>query len=378
MSHENVCQVLGCCTVDRYFILVAYQPGVEFKTVILGRSLPIDHNILLTLSLGIVKGLEYLHSKDVLHRSLCPNAIQLDQYFRPTLQGFGYRKLKDELCKKNPSLAEAPWVAPELYENNFSGADKSADIFSLGMLLWFMFARKLPFEGIPQNEIVHSIKNSKRPEFSPDFPQKVQRLVSSCWEQDSRKRFEIHSVLEALQDSEIVGAKPKIPTPSLVSSDSTDKHYDQKLDSVLHRALDLLKSPADSNRTKGLQALVGLAKGGGNIDDILNYDVISQASQCLDTLNLTVKNSALQVLLELSNYQKSAKVVEQVALDSVLNFLNSQENKLLILALQIIHKLLENNPALVSKLSQRDFASHLASLLWIPADVILSLSTFSI
>eukprot|EP00510_Aplanochytrium_minuta_P008350 CAMPEP_0184049088 /NCGR_PEP_ID=MMETSP0956-20121227/3205_1 /TAXON_ID=627963 /ORGANISM="Aplanochytrium sp, Strain PBS07" /LENGTH=1014 /DNA_ID=CAMNT_0026341319 /DNA_START=174 /DNA_END=3218 /DNA_ORIENTATION=+ len=139
---------------------------------------------------AIMKGLNFLHSKDIIHRNLNPRNILLSGLANsPTgnlnnvtvkLSDFGFPLLKNEL-KGDASLSQSEalrYCSPEVLSQN--QWTFSADIYSLGLLWWEMNqSNKTPFEGV-QDLFKHVVTQKNRPVFTVDKPW-MKHLISNCW-----------------------------------------------------------------------------------------------------------------------------------------------------------------------------------------------------
>lgn len=75
------------------------------------------------------------------------------------------------------------WRAPEVSAGtNYS---LSADVYALGIILWEIMARQLPFNDIAFDwEIIESVSRGVRPPIDPSWSQTYCTLMSDCWTGD--------------------------------------------------------------------------------------------------------------------------------------------------------------------------------------------------
>jgi serine/threonine protein kinase len=109
---------------------------------------PFDMEKALTITRGILHGLQAIHEIGVIHRSLSPENILLVEDI-PKLMNFdlSYQIADDRMTViPDPSkLKRQPYIAPEIYQNADS-LSESADIFSVGVLLYEMLTGEGPFK----------------------------------------------------------------------------------------------------------------------------------------------------------------------------------------------------------------------------------------
>ena len=84
-------------------------------------------------------------------------------------------------------LLPVKWMAIEsLTDWVFSS---QSDVWSFGVVLWEMFSlAKVPYPGMPFNQLVSSLQSGYRMEKPDLMPQDMGRLMISCWKPEPRHR----------------------------------------------------------------------------------------------------------------------------------------------------------------------------------------------
>ncbi|KAL1329272.1 hypothetical protein AAHE18_12G029100 [Arachis hypogaea] len=100
-----------------------------------------DWNTLYQISIGIVRGLEYLHhgcNTRILHLHIKLQNILLDECFPPKIADFGLAKI----CKKDQSIVSIigtggtpGYIAPKVFSRTYGGVSHKSDVYSYGMLI---------------------------------------------------------------------------------------------------------------------------------------------------------------------------------------------------------------------------------------------------
>jgi serine/threonine protein kinase len=90
----------------------------------------------------LFSAISYLHGNKITHKNIIPSNVMLDQNLNVTLIDFGLGRLTKKGMVINTKKDISQFTAPESYNGYYT--DKS-DVWSLGNLLYFIFAGKLPF-----------------------------------------------------------------------------------------------------------------------------------------------------------------------------------------------------------------------------------------
>ncbi|CAN6240379.1 unnamed protein product [Urochloa humidicola] len=110
--------------------------------------------IICKLSIGVVKGLDHLHTasqKPIIHGNLKTNNIMLDADFQPRISDFGLYLLLNPAAAQEmlETSAMQGYKAPELIK--MRDATRESDIYSLGVIMLEMLAQKEVINDKPLN-----------------------------------------------------------------------------------------------------------------------------------------------------------------------------------------------------------------------------------
>lgn len=108
----------------------------------------------------IILGLEFLHSKNVIHRDIKLDNILLSDKFRAKIADFGISKINPPENSLHEQCGTPAYLAPEIIKNNgYSGF--GTDIWSLGILLHTLLLGKVPFKAETLDELYEIIVTQK-------------------------------------------------------------------------------------------------------------------------------------------------------------------------------------------------------------------------
>ena len=142
----------------------------------------------------ICKSISSLHNKNIIHRDIKLDNILLDEFSNPKICDFGVSKILKQNEKINEKCGTPAYLAPEII-NEISNFGFKSDIWSLGILLFFMIYNKMPFEAASVNELKLEM-SKKKFVFEGNFDE-VQVFLEKVLVFDMEKRL---SILEVLQD----------------------------------------------------------------------------------------------------------------------------------------------------------------------------------
>lgn len=141
----------------------------------------------------LVMAVEHLHDRNIAHRDIKPENIFMDKDFNLKLGDFGLSQQlkKDALC--STICGTLFYTAPEIFSKD-KYDPKKADIWSVGVLLFSMCTKMLPWNTDNTQKLIEQIKVGDI--FIPPFvPGVIARIISDCTRVDPDTRPTCHEIL---------------------------------------------------------------------------------------------------------------------------------------------------------------------------------------
>lgn len=195
LQHPNIVQVIE----------ISLEPGKEFLSMefLSGGSLDSklstnswsNHEIA-ALIRTLARAIHYAHERGIIHRDLKPANILFTSEGTPKIVDFGLAKrVQDEMRNTvTGSVLGTPcYMSPEQALGSDAKIGVATDIYSLGVILYQMLTKRLPFEGATAMETLRWIADRDcvpRSQYAPLIPRDLETICLKCLEKEPAARFE--------------------------------------------------------------------------------------------------------------------------------------------------------------------------------------------
>ncbi|MEM1007869.1 MAG: serine/threonine-protein kinase [Myxococcota bacterium] len=232
LSHMNTISVFDCgVTQDGHlFVVMEYLRGSDLEVVLREQTF-LEKRRAVYIAQQVCASLAEAHHMQIIHRDIKPaNIVLLDQQgtndFVKVLD-FGIAKLVEEqggvMTEVGLIIGTPYYMAPEQAMGRVV-LGPSADIYSLGVVLFEMITGRLPFLGEQTADFIHAHVQREAPAPSDctdyqEIDEVLNQIVLRCLEKRERDRYpDIVSLQEALQAYLLEFGHPATPVPINISS----------------------------------------------------------------------------------------------------------------------------------------------------------------
>ncbi|XP_058095061.1 uncharacterized protein LOC131240683 isoform X2 [Magnolia sinica] len=134
----------------------------SLRHVLLRKDRLLDRRKRLIIAMDAAFGMEYLHSKNIVHFDLkCDNLlVNMRDAQRPICKvgDFGLSRIKRNTLVSGGVRGTLPWMAPELLNGSSSRVSEKVDVFSFGIAMWEILTGEEPYANMHCGAIIVSLE----------------------------------------------------------------------------------------------------------------------------------------------------------------------------------------------------------------------------
>lgn len=194
LSHPNIVSYMGSKTDnERLFIFMEYISGGTIHSL-LNKYKRFSESLIRTYTYQILKGLEYLHYHNIVHRDIKGTNILVNSQGTCKLADFGSAKKIIGMERTSSITGTINWMAPEVIKG--TGHGRYADIWSIGCIIIEMATSKPPWNEYNQVDVILNVCNTDIvPELPSEFSQDAHNFISLCFKRKPNDRPNVNELL---------------------------------------------------------------------------------------------------------------------------------------------------------------------------------------
>ena len=155
--HDTICRLLGVTSNPPALVLERARCSLRRALAEHGSDRPLPLRRVLRVARGVTAALAHLHTLGICHRDLTSMNVLVGAEWNPKLCDFGLSRRDGHISS---STGAAAWAAPEVLrgagagDGDGSASAASADVFSLGVILWELLSGATPWVGLSAMQII--------------------------------------------------------------------------------------------------------------------------------------------------------------------------------------------------------------------------------
>jgi len=249
---DGVCHLYGTCELrSSRMALVLKRYERSLRAEIAAASGPLNDTVVCRLARSLAKTLAQLAAAGIVCRDIKTDNILLDEYGEPVLADFGISVVLSTATRIVPTSIQGTfnYMAPEAFNDQAEGGiGPHTDVWALGCVIVEMLTGKMPWEGMPIQQIMMAVAMQFRVPTVPEGAPAAD-VLGRCFAKLPRDRPTAKQLAEAF-------ALAAVPAPSPVIEDMTvllkreNQMYRQQLDELMAEAQELKKNEQSANKLR--------------------------------------------------------------------------------------------------------------------------------
>jgi aurora kinase len=195
LDHPNIVKLYGHFEDDRYcYFLMQYIPKKSLYDIIPEIIEKKNLKLVASIMKDVLKAVYYLHKMRpiIIHRDIKSDNILLDGRNNAYLTDFGWSNYIEGFRKRTTACGTPVYLPPEIVKE--TGHDETADIWSIGVLLFLLTTGQYPFWGNNLAELEMKIKNLNI-NWPKNMDPDAKDLITKILKLNPKERPTIHQIL---------------------------------------------------------------------------------------------------------------------------------------------------------------------------------------
>jgi TolB-like protein/tetratricopeptide (TPR) repeat protein/tRNA A-37 threonylcarbamoyl transferase component Bud32 len=195
LDHPNILPIYEVSESDDGlpFFSMKFAAGGSLQD--LARSLRDDPRRIVRLMAKVTRAVQHAHGQGILHRDIKPGNILLDGRGEPLVSDFGLAKWLDtssDLTRTITIFGTPGYIAPEQAQGPAKNLTASADIYSIGAVLFDLFTGRPPFLGEHALAVIKQAADKPAPKLralAPSTDRDLETICAKCLEREPGARY---------------------------------------------------------------------------------------------------------------------------------------------------------------------------------------------
>lgn len=253
LDHPNVATVfeIGESDDGRLFIAMAYYDGETLRERL--ERAPPGREEAVAIAVDVARGLAAAHAQGLVHRDIKPGNLLVTADGRVKILDFGLAERADpDRTKSTHAMGTLAYMSPE--QARGETVDARTDLWSLGIVLYEMLARRRPFAGDSALALLYAILQETPPALEEaDCPPALRQVLDRALAKEPAARYqhagELLAALQSLHEAQRL--QPAAAPPAYLTSFVGREHELAQGRSILRTArLVTMTGPPGTGKTR--------------------------------------------------------------------------------------------------------------------------------
>ncbi|CAB9520615.1 Ephrin type-B receptor 3 (Fragment) [Seminavis robusta] len=223
LRHPCITTVMGAVMEPEPMLVLEYCEHGSLYGLLHNETVSLEGEVILPILRDLANGIRFLHTSSpaIIHGDLKSQNVLVTSGMRCKVADFGLsQKAKNAKARGTPYF-----MAPELLRGETPCTTES-DIYSVGLVLWEVYARRDPYEGEDCHQVLTQVTDKRlnlRPPIPQGCPREVSSLMKSCWSGSPKSRPTAEALDERLKMFHVGNVQPGAMTMKNLIKKDQDK-----------------------------------------------------------------------------------------------------------------------------------------------------------
>jgi hypothetical protein len=158
-----------------------------------------SHTGIAIIIVGVALGLQFLHSRDIIHRDMKPANILLDGNGRPRIADFGCVRSASDNTLATANIS-TPLYRPPEFTNGVEIHTAKIDVYAFGLILYEILVGQSVFSAkLTLYQIALQADSARRPDIPANIHPSVQAVIRRSWSAKPEDRPTMREILDDFQ-----------------------------------------------------------------------------------------------------------------------------------------------------------------------------------
>lgn len=200
LNHPCLLRFCGYTQDSPFYIITEYMERGSLYDLLHDNPKSLSPTVRSIIAYDVACGVEYLHSRGIIHRDLKSLNILVNKNNRGKICDFGMVRMQSQ-SPMTGLIGTAHWMAPEVLMCSPT-YDERVDIYSYGMVLWELLTGQVPYGNMTTAQIASDVlENDIRPPLPTVGPPALMDLITQCWSKNPNSRPSMSRVIALLKKS---------------------------------------------------------------------------------------------------------------------------------------------------------------------------------